>query len=375
MEQKKIIFLTGTRADFGKLKPLINIVENSDEFEAYVFVTGMHLLSKYGWTYNEVLNEKYKNIFLHTNQLYNTSMDIALSNTIEGFSSYIKDVQPDLVVIHGDRIEALAGAIVGSLNNIRVAHIEGGEISGTIDGLMRHAISKLSHFHYVANDEAKEILLKMGEKKENIKIIGSPDIDVMLDPNLPTIEEAKKHYDINTDEFAIAMYHPVTTEVNKLPEKVKNFVDALVDSDKKYLVIYPNNDSGSEIIIQEYERLKKDENFKVLPSIRFEYFLSFLKNSSFIIGNSSAGIRESEIYGIRTINVGTRQEGRYKNSSIINVDENYNKLLDAINKVEEIKPVKKNHFGDGNSARLFYQSLKIDGVFSTPLQKKFYAGQ
>ena len=178
-KNKKIVFLTGTRADFGKLKPLINKIEGSENFENYVFVTGMHTLSKYGSTYDEVRKQKYKEMYIFMNQTHTTAMDIILANTIIGFSNFINEIKPDMIVVHGDRVEALAGAIVGSLNNILVAHIEGGEISGTIDELIRHSITKLSHIHFVANKEAKKRLIQMGEIDSNIYVIGSPDIDIM----------------------------------------------------------------------------------------------------------------------------------------------------------------------------------------------------
>ena len=156
MIKKKIVFLTATRADFGKLKPLIRKIENSKFFECNIFATGMHALSKYGNTIREIKKERYKNIYAYINQNDTDKMDIILSNTILGFSHYISELCPDMIVVHGDRIEALAGAIVGSLNNILVSHIEGGEISGTIDETLRHAITKLSHIHFVSNVKAKK---------------------------------------------------------------------------------------------------------------------------------------------------------------------------------------------------------------------------
>jgi len=136
--KKKIVFLSGTRADFGKIKSLLQILQNNNEFEPYIFVTGMHLMHDYGYTLIEVERSGFKNILTFKNHTDESTMDLTLAKTIEGFSTYIKNVKPDLIVVHGDRVEALAGAIVGSLNNILVAHIEGGELSGTIDELIRH---------------------------------------------------------------------------------------------------------------------------------------------------------------------------------------------------------------------------------------------
>ena len=153
---KKIVFLTGTRADFGKIKSLIEIARANQAFEVHIFATGMHMDKKYGYTVIELEKYGYDNIYKYINHNAESSMDITLSRTIEGFANYIRLIEPDIIIVHGDRIEALAGATVGALNNILVAHIEGGELSGTVDELIRHAVSKLSHVHFVANEEAKK---------------------------------------------------------------------------------------------------------------------------------------------------------------------------------------------------------------------------
>mgnify|MGYP003536605101 CR=1 FL=1 len=142
---KKIVFLTGTRADFGKLKSLMSISQNSKDFDVHLFVTGMHMNSLYGYTVDEIEKAGFKNIYKYINHDSIEYMDRTLAKTIEGFSQFIKQISPDLIIVHGDRVEALAGAIVGSLNNILVAHIEGGEVSGTIDELIRHSVTKMSH--------------------------------------------------------------------------------------------------------------------------------------------------------------------------------------------------------------------------------------
>ncbi|RKJ17522.1 UDP-N-acetylglucosamine 2-epimerase (hydrolyzing), partial [Butyricicoccus sp. 1XD8-22] len=186
---KKIVFLTGTRADYGKIKSLINKVWEDSSFELYLFVTGMHMLSRYGSTWREIEKDGFKNVYHFINQSQNTPMDIALSDTISGLSNYIAEINPDLIVVHGDRLEALAGAIVGAFNNIRVVHIEGGEVSGTIDESIRHAITKFAHIHMVSNDESKKRIIQMGEAEKNIFVIGSPDIDIMYSNKLPSIEK------------------------------------------------------------------------------------------------------------------------------------------------------------------------------------------
>lgn len=371
-DSKKIVFLTGTRADFGKIKSLISVLQDSKDFEAHVFVTGMHLMEKYGYTLIEVERTGFKNIATFKNHTDEATMDLTLANTIEGFSMYVKNLKPDLIVIHGDRVEALAGAIVGSLNNILVAHIEGGEISGTIDELIRHATSKMSHIHFVANNLAKKRLIQLGELPESIFTIGSPDIDIMFSKNLPALQEVLNYYEIPFSNYGIAMFHPVTTEFEDMEEYATDFVKALIDSKKNFVVVYPNNDLGSTVILKAYNKLKNNSNFRLFPSIRFEYFLTLLKNANFIIGNSSAGIREASYYGVPTVNIGTRQANRSSHESIVNVNYSYNSIKEALESRLEIKHSDNEfEFGKGNSAVQFLESLKKSEIWNLDNQKQF----
>lgn len=369
---KKILFITGTRADYGKIKSLIKGVEADPDMEAYVYVSGMHLIEKFGNTYNEVLKDKFENVFIDFAQNNTGSMSYDLGNVICNLTGYAKHVEPDMIVVHGDRIDALAGAIVGALNNFRVAHIEGGELSGTIDESIRHAISKFSHVHFVSNDEAKTRLMQMGEHEEDIYTIGSPDIDIMLSDNLPTLDSVKKHFGITYDKYAILMYHPVTTEYDNLERHVKALVGALKESGKNYIVVYPNNDHGSEIIMNELLSLRGEKQFKLYPSIRLEYFLTLLKNADFMIGNSSAGVRETCVYGIPAIDVGTRQSGRYSltNSNIQHVSENKAQILDAISHIDEHR-IKSFEFGKGRSTELFLETIRSNEIWDRAIQKSF----
>ena len=307
-KKKKIVFLSGTRADFGKLKSLIRISQDSKNFEVHLFVTGMHMNSLYGFTFDEIVKAGFKNIYTFINHNSNEFMDRTLAKTIEGFSQYIEQINPDLIVVHGDRLEALAGAIVGSLNNTLVAHIEGGELSGTIDEVIRHSVSKMSHIHLVANDEAKKRLIQLGEFDKSIFILGSPDLDLMNENSLPNLTIVKDYYEIPFKEYSIAIFHPVTTEYENINKYAKNFVDALIESQKNYIFIYPNNDLGSKEILTEMKKLNSLDRFRIFPSLRFEYFLRLLKESQFIIGNSSVGIREAPYYHVPTVDIGSRQK-------------------------------------------------------------------
>jgi UDP-N-acetylglucosamine 2-epimerase (hydrolysing) len=370
---KKIIFLTGTRADFGKIKPLIETLIPEQNFEMHLFVTGMHLMEEYGYTLIEIERCNYPNLHTFYNYSDEASMDVTLANTISGFTKFVASLQPDLIVIHGDRVEALAASIVGSLNNILVAHIEGGERSGTIDELMRHATSKLSHLHFVSNTPAKNRLIQMGETPECIFCIGSPDIDVMFSDSLPQLSVVKDYYKIEFQNYALALFHPITTEIQTLERDIESFIQALIESDRKYVMVYPNNDHGSKIILERLWVFKDHPNFRIFPSLRFEYFLTLLKNADFIIGNSSAGVREAPYYGVPTINVGSRQNQRAMAPSILNTDADKGSILSAIQSLSEgmndATPTEE--FGQTGAAAAFLEVLKGTEIWQTNPQKQF----
>ncbi len=373
MEQKRVLFLTGTRADYGKLKPFMQALNKTTEFNVFVFVCGMHLSETFGSTYKEVLKDNYSNTYIAygLSQTQNTSVN--LGNTITCLSGYVENIRPDMIVVHGDRMEALAGAVVGVLHNIIVAHIEGGELSGTIDESIRHAISKFAHVHFVCTEEARTRLIQLGEEQNRIYVVGSPDIDIMMSGNLPSLEKAKTRYEITFDTYSILMYHPVTTEYQNVGRHCKEVVDAVIQSGRNYIVVFPNNDLGSEVILNEYKRFDRNETFRVFPSLRFEYFLTFLKHADFIIGNSSAGIREAGIYGVPAIDIGTRQSGRYDtivSANIQHVIEKREEILKAVKQAQKYR-TSSFLFGDGSSTEKFMSLVTEANFWDIEIQKHF----
>jgi UDP-N-acetylglucosamine 2-epimerase (hydrolysing) len=369
---KKIVFLTGTRADFGKIKSLLKQLEEHADFEVYVCVTGMHLQDRYGYTLIEIQRCQFTHIHTFENHTHESTMDLTLAKTIEGFSAYCKTLQPDLIVVHGDRVETLAGAIVGALNNFLVAHIEGGERSGTVDELIRHSVSKLSHLHFVSNAEAAKRLLQMGEEDETIFEIGSPDLDIMFSDQLPQIETVKAYYEIPFESYAIVLFHPVTTELDYMENHAQQLVEALLHDTRNYVVVYPNNDMGNHHIFKAYEALHNHPRFRLFPSLRFEYFLQLLKHAECIVGNSSAGIREAPSYGVSAINIGSRQLNRAAHPCIHNVSYETEAILAALQAAQP-KTVAQStqQFGVGRSAQLFVEALMQPNFWDRTAQKQF----
>ena len=369
---KTILFVTATRADYGKLKTIILSAQKVKKFKSYVFVTGIHNMSIYGNTFWQLKKDNIVNIKKFSNQKIGDAHDKILSNTINGFSRISKKIKPDLVIVHGDRIEPLACAIVCCLNNIKIAHFEGGELSGTVDEIIRHSISKLCNIHFVTNKIAKKRLIQLGELKKNIFITGSPDIDLLLSNSLPSLNIVKKKYKIKFEKFSLAIFHPVTTDVFKVKSNIITFIKALKESNEKFILIYPNNDLGSDIILNEYKKIKNN-NIKIFPSIRFEYYLTLLKNSNFIIGNSSSGVIEAPYYGVPTINIGDRQKNRVNLKSIINCSYAYDPIIKLIKKYKNKKRFKSSYFfGLGKSNNKVIKILNSKKIWNLHNQKQFH---
>ncbi|GFE85597.1 UDP-N-acetylglucosamine 2-epimerase [Steroidobacter agaridevorans] len=368
---RKVVFLTGTRADFGKLKSLMLRLQADPAFDVRVFVTGMHMLAKYGYTCEEVERSEFKNIHKYINQNSNDSMDQVLAKTIGGLSDYVKETSPDMLIVHGDRVEALAGATVGALNNILTGHIEGGEVSGTVDELIRHAVSKLSHLHFVANERARTRLIQLGERDDTIHVVGSPDIDIMNSQSLPGIDAVKRRYDFGFANYGILLFHPVTSELEDLRRQIGVVVDQVIATKRNYVVIYPNNDHGSDTILEEYRRFGGLANFRVYPSMRFEYFLSLLRHADFIIGNSSAAVREAPHFGVPAINLGSRQYNRVSCASVADVPIEPEAVGRALAGWERMPREPLALFGHGDSAARFHDILRLPEFWKTRTQKYF----
>jgi len=232
-------------------------------------------------------------------------------------------------------------------------------------------VSKLAHIHLVANKEAKGRLIQMGEKETNIFTIGSPDIDLMTSSTLPSLKSVKKDFDIPFGRYAIFIYHPVTSSLHNLFDNIQEVMKAIVASEKNFVVVCPNNDPGSDIILEELEMQKENHRLRIFPSIRFKAFLVLLKNCEFIIGNSSAGIREAPFYAVPSINIGNRQNGRYLHKTIIDVAESKNDIISAIEKVKCLKVKSSKHFGDGKSTKRFLKVLSSKRIWKENIQKQF----
>lgn len=370
-QAKGVLFLTGTRADFGKLEPLA-VATRDAGFDVSFFITGMHMLERYGRTKIEVhrMPGVTKHEFL--NQRPGDPQDIVLAKTVTGFSDYVTETRPDLVVVHGDRIEALAGALVAATNYIPCAHIEGGEVSGTIDEIYRHCNTKLASHHFVSSEDAKRRAMAMGESGGAIHVIGSPELDFHAGASGVTLDDVKARYDIAFDDFGLVTFHPVTSEQATMGAQAQDLFDALEASGRNFIVIAPNNDPGSDDIFAVLDRLPA-ERFRQFPSMRFNHFSEMMKNAACMVGNSSAGVREAPFLGLPSLDIGTRQTNRAQSGSVFNCAANDRASIDAfLAKEWGHRHVPHTGFGEGRAAERFVETLQEASFWTQGLQKAFH---
>jgi UDP-N-acetylglucosamine 2-epimerase (hydrolysing) len=318
-----------------------------------------------------VVNSNVGKIYKFVNQHEGDTSDSILSKTINGLADYVREEKPDLIIVHGDRIESLAAASVSMLNRILLAHVEGGEISGTVDEVIRHAVTKISNRHFTSNKNTRSRLIQLGENPSHVYTIGSPEVDVMISSELPSLDDTKKRYEIEFNNYSLLIYHPVHSELPNLSQHVKEIVDFVLKSEKDFIVIAPNNDEGSSLIEKEFLRFDHSSRIRLLPSMRFEYYLTTLKNADCIIGNSSSGIREAPHYGIPSINIGSRQKNRSNAPTIFNCIPDQASLIQAHIEALKSDRIKSLVFGQGESANAFKQILLTDEFWQGTTEKQF----
>ncbi|MEM9513431.1 MAG: UDP-N-acetylglucosamine 2-epimerase [Actinomycetota bacterium] len=368
---RRLAFVTGTRADFGKMQPLAEAAARAG-FDVAYFVTGMHMLRQYGDTRVEVRAQAAGDIYEFVNQSPGDEHDVVLAKTMQGFGDWIEEYPADLVVIHGDRVEALAIALTCAMRYIPCAHVEGGEVSGTIDELYRHCNSKLCRYHFVSSDAAARRVRLLGEHPNDVFVIGSPELDLHGSPASITLDEVRSHYDIGFAEYGIVVFHPVTSERDTIRGQAEKLFGALSSSGKNFVVIAPNNDPGCGDIFEVLDTLPLGR-FRVIPSMRFAYFSTLMKHASAIVGNSSLGVREAPFLGVPSLNVGTRQHRRASSESIVDVAADDSETIRwFLNRHWGTTPAPSREFGSGNAGERFVEILSDPAFWSRPRQKAFY---
>lgn len=379
MKKRRILFVTERRADYSRLKPIMKGVQKSKKLKLMLVLTGAHLLKNFGKTKKIVEADGFKIdasflMFKENAKDDGPSMVKAMARALDQMAEVFPKLKPDIVFCGFDLGAHLAAAITAMHLNIHVAHIQGGERSGTIDEVLRHACTKFAHLHFVATEESKKRVIRLGEDSKYVFLVGSPSLDTIKSINYPNKKEICDKYNLDPNKkLIIFLQHPVTTEVNEVAQQIKNSIEALKTVKSKYgaeiLAVYSNHDAGGKRIVSS---LKKS-GIKVFPHVVYEDFLRLLSVADALVGNSSTGIHEAPSFGLPTVNIGTRQQLRERGINIIDVPNKQRAIEKAIKKAltdnEFIEKVKKgkNPYEHGDTAK---QVVKIlETIKLPPIQK------
>ena len=369
---KKLMFITGSRGEWGYIRPILNLLNQHEEAKAVLVVTNMHLLPSYGNSYKEIEHDGF-----HIDYKVHMSLDgyshytqaKSLGIFLNSLPDIIEAEKPDWIVLAGDRGEQLMGAIAGAYTYTPVAHIQAGELSGNIDGMTRHAIGKLVHMHFASNQDAANRLVKMGEEAFRVFNTGAPQVDEMVNAQYTEISEIEKKLSLElNDGYLLAVMHPVTEEADKAGEQARIFIESLNCFSLPKIVILPNNDAGSNSVKKAIMNYRKG-NYHMYANLKREDYLGLLKNCACIVGNSSSGLLEAPTFKIPSVNIGRRQNLRFRGINVIDVPFEEDKIVNAINKAisKEFRSYLQenciNPYGDGHSSERIVDLLlhtKVD---------------
>lgn len=335
MGKRKVAVITGTRADYGIFYYVLKEIEANSNLELNLIVCGMHLCPEYGMTINEIFKDGFR-VYDKIETLLASDTGAAMGKSVGlsiiGISQSLERLKPDILLILGDRGEMLAAAIAAVHMNIPIAHIHGGEVTGTVDESVRHAITKLSHIHLPATQDSKNRIIKLGELDKNIFVVGAPGLDYIKNVEYLSRQEILKKFNLKDDKFFILTQHPVTTERENVKWQIEQSLEALVELKIQTIITYPNSDNGGREIIKAIEYYSSKYDFiKLHRNLSQKEYLSLLKYVNVMIGNSSSGIIEAPSYKLPVVNIGTRQEGRLRANNIIDVSYNKDAIVEGIN--------------------------------------------
>ena len=377
MKKRSVIVTTGTRADYGILRPILDEIKNSKKLDLKLIVTGSHFLKEYGMTVNQIKKDGYQitaKIPIMPKIDSKFELTKILGECIVEFSKIFEKLKPDINIIFGDRDEMLASAIAAYHMNILNAHIHGGDKSGGLDEYTRHAITKLSNIHFAATKKSYNRILRMGEKSQNIFHTGSPSIDELVSNKITKINELKKKYgdEIINNEILLVQ-HSVTTEIDDVENQINETLKAIIKLQKKTIIIGANIDSGNQIIHKKIKQIIGKYNFiHFYPTLPRNDFLGLLQNCKVLVGNSSSGIIEASFFKKPVVNIGIRQNFREKGPNVIDVKQFTEKsICNAIEKALKSKKLKQSSiYGKGNAAKKIIKHLEEIKLNTKLLQKQ-----
>jgi GDP/UDP-N,N'-diacetylbacillosamine 2-epimerase (hydrolysing) len=380
---KKILVVTGTRAEYGLLRWVIDGIAKSNLLELQLCVTGMHLSPEFGLTYKEIEKDGYSidsrvEMLLSSDTASGVTKSMGLG--LISFADEFERLKPDLILILGDRYEIMCVAMAATIARIPIAHLHGGEATeGLIDEPIRHSVTKMSHLHFVAAEEYRKRVIQLGENPERVFRVGGLGIDNFLKLDLLSKQKLENSLDFELGtKSMLVTFHPVTLESNTSGEQMRELLNALSEfKDHKIVFTMPNADTDGREIFKLIESFCKDNhNCRAFTSLGQLRYLSCLKYVGLVVGNSSSGLLEVPSFNIPTVNIGDRQKGRLKAASVIDCNPEERQITASINKAisAEFKnscKLVKNPYGEGGASKIILQRLEeID--CTNLLKKKFF---
>jgi GDP/UDP-N,N'-diacetylbacillosamine 2-epimerase (hydrolysing) len=367
MKKLKLLFITGSRGDWGYIRPILDICKTKDTIKPILCVTNMHALPSYGLSKEKIEKDGYKIDYLIHNSLdgYNHfTQTKSLGVFLTSLTDVVVNEHPDWIILAGDRGEQLIGAIIGAFCYIPIAHIQAGELSGNIDGMTRHAIGKFAHLHFASNKDAVERLIKLGEDSWRIHKVGAPQLDDLVHGRYSSKEYLEKTYKIDlSNKYILVIQHPVTEEYTLVSNQINITIEALKEFNNLKILIKPNNDAGS-LALRSSIYKNEAEDFRIFSNLERKDFLGFMKYSTCMLGNSSSGIIEAPIFNIPVINLGRRQKGRVRGLNVIDIDFDKDKIISSLRQILNTlyKDTYESPYGDGNSSERI-----INILLNTPI--------
>lgn len=337
-DQREVLVLTGTRAEYGLLKSSMEAIQEHESLTLSVVATGMHLSHRHGLTVKEIREDGF-NIDQEVLMQIDGDSGIAMAKSLGvgtmGLADAFANLDPDIVLLLGDRDEALAGALVGAHANIPVAHIHGGDAmhGATVDDSIRHAITKFAHVHFPASELSGERIRNMGEEEWRITVSGAPGLDDILSGEYDTPDSVLEKYDLDPDRpLILVVQHPVTTQPGNASDQMAATLNAVESFDAQRVLIYPNADAGGDQMIQLIESRSLDEDTRTFRSLPREEYLGLMAAADVMVGNSSSGIIEAPSFGLPVVDVGPRQEGRERAANTLSVPHERDEIQETIAK-------------------------------------------
>ena len=372
MPNRKITAVTASRSEYDLLYSLYELLDKDENIDFSLIVTGPHLSEKYGLTVKEIEKDGFKiahKIFNLIDSDQKIGRIISLGHQITSLAHLLNDDIPDIVIVAGDREEALSVTATCAYLNIPVAHFFGGDIAkdGNIDNSVRYAASKLAHLHFVTLDEHKKTLLKLGEDSWRIKVIGNPAIDRILATALISKGDLGKRLGVKCmpEKYLVLIQHPIITQIDLQADHIRATLDAIVRSGLFCFVNYPNSDAGNQAIVDAYESYKNryPDKFYLFKNLDRITYVNLLRNAKCLVGNSSSGLLEAPSFKLPAVNVGERQKGRLAGNNVIFTTNReadiYNSIIKAVKDKEFLAKVKNgtNPYGNGDSAQKAHSIL------------------